>query len=132
MNLATVERTKSEEERASKSQEGREIETISWSSNDKTKIGEYMSSRPPKKPGGEEVDDTNSAKTITCYTSSDHENSDKTVTDMLGKMKVPNTVRMEKETNRDKKGPLPWDDLWGMTLASLINVKTKGTRRRTK
>ena len=48
-----------------------------------------MLSRPLKKPGGEEVDDTNSAKTITCYTSSDHENSDKTITNMLGKMKVP-------------------------------------------
>ena len=54
---------KSEQERASKGQEGRENMTISWSSNDKTKSGENMLSRPPKKPGGEEVDDTNSATT---------------------------------------------------------------------
>ena len=53
---------KSEEERASKGQEGREVKTISWSSNAKTKSGEYMLSRLPKKPGGEEVDDTNPAK----------------------------------------------------------------------
>ena len=68
---------KSEEERDSKDQEGREVKTISWSSNVKTKRGEYMLIRPPKKPGGEEVDGTNPAKAITCYTSSDHENSDK-------------------------------------------------------
>ena len=73
-----------------------------------------MLSRSQKKPGGEKVDDTNSAKTITCYTFSDHETSDKKITDMLGKMKVPNMTRMEKETNQDRKGPLlPWDNVMG-------------------
>ena len=43
---------KSEEERTSKGQEGSEIKTSSWSSNDKTKGSEYVLSRPPKKPGG--------------------------------------------------------------------------------
>ena len=46
---------KSEEERASRGQECREIKTISWRSNNKTKSEEYMLRRPPKKPVGEEV-----------------------------------------------------------------------------
>ena len=44
---------------------------------DKTKSGEYALDRPPKKPGREEVDDINTATTITCDTSSDHESSGK-------------------------------------------------------
>ena len=50
-------------------------------------------------------------KTMTCYTSSDHENSDKTISDVLKKMEVPNTVQMDKGSDQDKKGPLPWSDL---------------------
>ena len=46
---------KSEEEKTSKGQEGREINTTSWSSNGKTKNGEYVLSQPPKKSGGKEV-----------------------------------------------------------------------------
>ena len=46
---------KSEEEEASKVQESREINTNSSSSNDKAKSGEYVLTRPPKKPGGGEV-----------------------------------------------------------------------------
>ena len=80
---------------------------------DKTKSGEYALDRPPKKPRREEVDDINTATTITCDTSPDHDNSGNTITDMLGRMKVPNIVRMKMETNQDKKGPLPWDDLIG-------------------
>ena len=98
---------KSEEEKASKGQEDREINTNSFSSNDKTKSGEYVLSRPPKKPGGEEVDDINTATTITCNTASVDENSGKTITDMLEKWEVPNIVRMEKETNQDKTELLP-------------------------
>ena len=48
---------KSEEERTSKDQEGCENKTNSWSSYDKTKSGEYVLSRPPKKPGGKEADE---------------------------------------------------------------------------
>ena len=32
---------------------------------------------------------------------------------MLGKMKVPDTVQMDKETNQNKKGPLPWANFMG-------------------
>ena len=46
---------KSEEEEASESQENREINTNSSSSNEKTKSGEYVLNRLSKKPGGGEV-----------------------------------------------------------------------------
>ena len=55
---------KSEEERPSKGQEGSEIKTNSWSSYDKTKSGEYVLSRPPKKPGGKEADEVNTTTTV--------------------------------------------------------------------
>ena len=45
---------KSEDEKASKDQEGREINQNSWISNDKTKSGDYVLKYPRKKPGGEE------------------------------------------------------------------------------
>ncbi len=41
---------KNEKEKASKGQEGREINKNSWSSRDKTKSGEYVLNQPPKKP----------------------------------------------------------------------------------
>ena len=100
---------------ASKGQESREIDTNSSSSKDKTKSGEYMLNRPPKKPGGREVFDNNTATTISCETASEQENSCKTITNMLRKTEVPNIVRMEKETNQNKKGSLPWSDYSGDT-----------------
>ena len=69
--------------------------------------------RPPKKLGGEEVNEINSAAPITCDTSSEHESRDKTTTDMLEKVKVPNIVQMEKETNQDKTRSLPRNKLMG-------------------
>ena len=98
-----------EEEKASKGQEGSEIIKNNWSSKDKVKSGEYVLNRPPKKPGGEEVDDINTATTITCDTASVYENSGKTITDidMLEQGEVPNIVRMEKETNQDNTELLP-------------------------
>ena len=62
---------KIEEEEASNGQESREINTNSSSSNDKTKSGEYVLNRPPKKPGGREVYDNNTATTISCETASE-------------------------------------------------------------
>ena len=62
-------RNMSEEEKASKSQEGRKFDQNSLISYDKTKSREYVLDRPPKKPGGEEVDNINTATTITCDTS---------------------------------------------------------------
>ena len=44
---------------------------------------------------------------------SEQENSCKTITNLLGKMEVPDIARMEKETNQDKKGPLPWNGYLG-------------------
>ena len=44
---------KNEEEEASEGQESRENNTNSSSSNNKAKSGEYVLTRPPKKPGGE-------------------------------------------------------------------------------
>ena len=66
------------------------------SSNDKTKSGEYVLNRPPKKPGGGEVYDDNTATTISCETVSEKENSCKPVTKMLRKTKVPNIMQMGK------------------------------------
>ena len=48
-------RNKSEKEKASKGQEGREINQKSWICNDKIKSGEYVLNWPPKKPGGKEA-----------------------------------------------------------------------------
>ena len=65
---------KSEEEEASKSKESREINTNSLSSNDKAKSGEYVLTRPPKKPGGGEVYENNTATIMSCETVSEQEN----------------------------------------------------------
>ena len=96
---------KSEEEEASKGLESREINRNSSSSNDKTKSGEYALHRPPKKPGGGVVCENNTAATTPCETASEQENSRKTMTDILGKMEVPDIVQMEKKANLGKKGP---------------------------
>ena len=98
---------KSEEEEAPKDQDSREINTNSSSSNDKTKSGEYVLNRLPKKPRGGEVYDNNTATTISCGIASEQENICKITTNMLEKVKVPNIVRMEKESNQDAIEPLP-------------------------
>ena len=58
-----------------------------------------MLNRPPKKPGGGEVCENNTVTTISCETASEQEDSRKTITDMFGKLEVPDIVRIEKETN---------------------------------
>ena len=65
--------------KASKGQEGREIIKNSWSSKDKVKSGEYVLSRPPKKPGGKEADDGVTATTISLGTTSTLEKTSKTI-----------------------------------------------------
>ena len=55
---------KGEEERTLKGQEGSEIKTNSWSSYDKTKSGEYVLSRPPKKLGGKEADEVDTTTIV--------------------------------------------------------------------
>ena len=97
---------KSEEEDASKGQESRAINTNSSSSNGKAKNGECVLNRPPKKPGGGEVYENNTATTMSCETVLEQENSCKTISDLLEKMEIPDIVQMEKETNQDKKWPL--------------------------
>ena len=72
-----------------------------------------MLNRPPKKLGGGEVYVNYTETTMSCETVSEQENSHKTITDLLGKMEVPDIARMEKETNQDKKGPLPWNGCLG-------------------
>lgn len=104
---------KSEEEGASKGLESRENNTNSSSSNDKTKSGEYVLHRPPKKPGGGEVYENNTATTIPCGTASEQENSRKTITDILEKKEAPDIVQLEKKTYLHKKGTLPWSDYSG-------------------
>ena len=49
---------------ASTGREDREITKNIWSSKDKVESEEYVLSRPPKKPGGEDVDDADTAATI--------------------------------------------------------------------
>ena len=63
-----------------------------------------MLTRPPKKPGGGEVYENNTATTRSCETVSEQENSRKTISDLLGKMEIPDIMQMEKETNQDKRG----------------------------
>ena len=65
------------------------------------------------KPGGGEVYDNNTAITISCEIAPEQENSCKITTNMLEKVKVPNIVLMEKETNQDTIKPLPWEDFMG-------------------
>ena len=79
---------KSEEEEASKGQESREINTNSSSSNDKTKSGECVLNRLPKKPRGGQMYDNNEVTTISCKTTSEQENIRKTITNVLGKMEI--------------------------------------------
>ena len=65
-----------------------------------------MLNRPPKKPGGGEVYENNTATNMSCETVSEQENCRKTIPNLLGKMEIPDIVQMEKETNQDKRGPL--------------------------
>ena len=83
-----------------------------------------MLNRPPKKPGGEEVYDSNTATTIACETTSKQKNSCKKITNMLEKVKVPNIVRMENKTNQDTIKPLPWDGFMGNGSATTITCDT--------
>ena len=57
--------------------------------------------------------ENNTATTIPCETASEQENSCKTMTDILGKMEIPDIIQMEKKANLDKKGPAPWNDYLG-------------------
>ena len=75
--FGSIRGNKSEDEKVSKGQEGREINQNSWTSNDNTKSGEYVLNWPPKKPGDEEVHDANSAPPMTCASASISENSGK-------------------------------------------------------
>ena len=70
---------KKEEESTSKGQEGSEIKTNSRRSNNKTKSGEYMLSRPPKKARGQEADEVDTTTTVSCVTASTCENRNKTI-----------------------------------------------------
>ena len=72
---------KSEEETASKCQEGREINQNNWISNDKTKSREPVLIWSPKKPGGEEAHNANSVPLMKCAPASISENSRKPITD---------------------------------------------------
>lgn len=99
---------KNEEERTSKDQEGCENKTNSWSSYDKTKSGEYVLSRPPKKPGGREADEGDTTTTVSCGTTSTWENINSTITNNLEHWKGPTIVRMENvrtesSTDREKE-----------------------------
>ena len=85
---------KIKEEEDSKVQENTEINTNISSSKNRTKNGEYVLNRPLKRPGGGKVGKNNTATTISCETASEQENSRKSITDMLGKMEVPDIVQM--------------------------------------
>ena len=63
---------------------------------------------------------------MSCETVSDQKNSPKTISDLLGKMEIPDIVQMEKETNQDKKWPLSWnDDLGDPSMRSCREDKRK-------
>ena len=96
----------SEEERPSKGQEGSEIKTNSRGSHDKTKSGEYVLSRPPKKTGGKEADEFDTITTVSCGTTLTFENINSTITNNLEHWKGPTIVRMENvrtETSTDRE-----------------------------
>ena len=97
----------SEEERPSKGQEGSEIKTNSRGSHDKTKSGEYILSRPPKKPGGKEAVEFDTITTMSCGTTLTFENSNSTITNDLEYWKEPTIVKNENvgtgtSTDREK------------------------------
>ena len=50
---------------------------------------------------------------MSCERALEQENSRKIITDLLGKMEVPDIAQMRKEINQEKKGPLPWNDYLG-------------------
>ena len=99
-----------------------------------------MLNHPPKKLGGGEVYENNTATTMSCDVVLEQENSRKTIPDWLGKMEIPDIVQMEKETNQDKEVPLSWnDDLGDPSMRSRHedkkneprnNYSRKGTRDR--
>ena len=97
INLAALEeKTKVRRRRPQKGQETREITTNSSSSNDKAKSGENVLTHAPNKPGGEEMYENNTATTMSCETVSEQENSRKTISDLLGKLKIPDIARKQK------------------------------------
>ena len=137
----------SEEERPSKGQEGSEIKTNSRGSHDKTKSGEYILSRPPKKTGGKEAVEFDTITTMSCGTTLTFENSNSTITNDLEYWKEPTIVRMEnvgtgtsidREKNEKKgdmgviKEDLPCGvfDLWGVKLVLHPNkyISLRGRR----
>ena len=120
----------SEEEKASKGWEGREINQHSWSSRDKTESGEYVLNRPPKKPGGEGAYDSNTAKTITDVTTSTSEKSNQPITDMLENGNVPNVVRMEKEDNHPMTFKEMAEDAIGRPYHDILFMTGKEIRDR--
>ena len=84
--------------------------------HDKTKSREYILDKPLKESGGEEVNNINTAAPRICDTSSKHEKREKTTTNMVENVKVPNIVQMEKETNQETIKHLLWDDFMGNDL----------------
>ena len=86
--------------------------------------------RPPKKPGGEEAYDSNTATTITDVTASTSEKSSQTITDMLENGKVPNIVQMEKEDNHPMTFKEMAEDAIGRPYHDILFMTGKEIRDR--
>ena len=94
----------------------REINQNILISHDKTKCGEYALDKPPKKPGGEEVDNINTAAPRTCDTSSKHEKTNWKMS------KCQTLCEWKQKSVRARLNIYHGTSLWRMALVSHINV----------
>ena len=72
------------------------IDCNKFERKDKTKSGEYVLSRPPKKPGGKEVNDIFTVPTATIATVSTLKQNSQTTINTLERKKVPDIVQIKK------------------------------------
>ena len=85
-----------EEEKALTGQEDKEINKNSLSSKDKVGSGVYVPSRPPKNPGGKEVDEVDTATNMSRASTITFDNTTQTITKLSKNEKVPNIGSMIK------------------------------------
>ena len=78
--------------RHQKARKAEKLTKTSLINYDKTKSGEYVLGPPPKKPGGEEADNINTAAPRICDTFSEHDNRIKTTINMSERVKLPSIV----------------------------------------
>ena len=86
-----------EEKKALTCRENKEVNKNSLSSKDKVESGVYVPTRPPKKPGGKEVDEVNTTTNISRESTITSDNTTRAITKLSKNEKVPNIRSMIKE-----------------------------------